>query len=50
MILKCTCVHAYQDQRYGAGMRAHTPLKNGNQRCTVCSKVKTPAGDETTKK
>ena len=39
MIQKCEnskCVSAYQDQRYGKGMRAHTTDKNGKHHCTVC--------------
>ena len=42
MILPCTCDHAYQDQRYGKGMRVHNPEKRRpgmpqTYTCTVCS-------------
>ena len=42
MILKCSCRHEYQDEKYGPGKRVHNlaPGKNRNEvtwRCTVCS-------------
>ncbi len=38
MIQKCdNCKpHAYQDQKYGLGMRVHTTDKHGVNHCTVC--------------
>lgn len=39
-ITKCDCVHAFQDETYGKGMRAHNPRKSGAYRCTVCGKEK----------
>lgn len=39
MILKCICIHADQDRRYGAGFRVHNERKGGGVfRCTVCQK------------
>lgn len=38
-VLPCTCTHAYQDQRYGAGKRLHNyggTTKTPFWRCTVC--------------
>jgi hypothetical protein len=33
------CVSAYQDKRYGKGMRVFNYMaKNGGRRCTVCAK------------
>lgn len=46
MILKCTCKHQYQDDKYGQGMRVFNiiPPKKGisqeSYRCTVCGQVK----------
>jgi hypothetical protein len=35
--LRCTCKHAFQDGRYGQGMRVHNPMvKENRARCTVC--------------
>lgn len=39
-ILPCTCKHAYQDERYGAGNRVHNPRKGGIFACTVCGREK----------
>lgn len=40
IIRRCSCKHEYQDEKYGQGMRVHTPakLKTGDikPRCTVC--------------
>ena len=41
MILRCSCKHEFQDERYGRGMRVHNPCsdggpKHGQARCTVC--------------
>jgi hypothetical protein len=38
-IIKCTCLHSYQDELYGAGMRAANPTASGQFRCTVCGTV-----------
>lgn len=38
-ITKCTCVHKFQDEKYGLGMRVHNPNKNGYI-CTVCRNQK----------
>ena len=39
---RCSCSHAFQDERYGYGERVMTPGKGANTsikwRCTVCSK------------
>lgn len=37
--IMCGCPSAYQDQRYGLGMRLHNKTKNG-YRCTGCNKDK----------
>jgi hypothetical protein len=48
-IIACRCVHSYQDQKYGAGLRVHNRAKETGKgatsnviewRCTVCSSVK----------
>lgn len=44
MIIKCTCKHKYQDEKYGPGMRvANAKAVSGNgvtmHRCTVCGLV-----------
>lgn len=48
-ILKCTCKTGqsaeYQDEKYGPGMRVHSPLKKGEKskqqyRCCVCAVVR----------
>jgi len=36
-IKKCYCEHAYQDAKYGKGMRVCNKRVNG-YRCTVCGK------------
>jgi hypothetical protein len=36
-IIKCTCVHEYQDQKYGKFNREMN-LCEGGYRCTVCGK------------
>jgi hypothetical protein len=52
MILNCSCVHAWQDAKHGAGRRVHTPAsgkgKNGGGGgsewyCTVCNTKKSPS-------
>lgn len=40
-ILKCTCVHAGQDEMYGKGFRLMNPCgksQDSGYRCTVCGK------------
>ena len=43
-IKKCTCVHDWQDWKWGKGMRVHNPITNKTNvnkwRCTVCLKEK----------
>ena len=42
-VLKCTCDHTYQDEKYGYQMRVHNQCKLGSDvgwRCTVCKKEK----------
>lgn len=45
-IIKCTCVHEYQDAVYGKWNRVMNPIgkgdkggKDGTHRCTVCKKT-----------
>lgn len=46
MILRCSCSHAFQDAKYGSGMRVHnSSLKGKAWRCTVCG---TERGDDGT--
>jgi hypothetical protein len=35
----CSCLHGYQDERYGRFKRLHNVTKEGKWRCTVCSKI-----------
>lgn len=41
-VVKCECISAYQDARYGPGKRAANRCKPGSEgqyhRCTVCGK------------
>lgn len=44
-IISCSCVHAYQDERYGEGKRVHnsgakTTGAKVTYTCTVCGSVK----------
>lgn len=42
-IIKCSCKHEYQDQKYGENLRVHIVLdKSGkiSYRCTVCGNTK----------
>ena len=45
-IKKCTCANAYQDKKYGKGLRVHNRTKQKDEkhlqgwRCTVCKDVK----------
>lgn len=40
-IIRCDCVHEYQDKLYGKGNRVCNVMKNADKaRCSVCSKVK----------
>lgn len=43
MIVRCSCRHVYQDQKYGPGFRVHNTTKTGNVRCTVCATEKSVA-------
>ncbi len=39
-VIRCTCAHDFQDERYGKSMRVHNAFKEGDRiryRCTVCS-------------
>ena len=44
-VLNCNCVHEFQDQRYGRGMRLANRMKQSEGdklsrwRCTVCGNV-----------
>jgi hypothetical protein len=43
-IVHCTCVHKYQDAKYGVGNRVANYARNANNkqggyRCTVCERV-----------
>lgn len=41
-VRKCSCVHEFQDKRYGKGKRVHTySSKDDEYRCTVCGLAKT---------
>lgn len=35
IVARCTCVHEYQDGRYGAGLRVHN-VGSKKAVCTVC--------------
>ena len=37
-VKKCTCIHAYQDKRYGKFLRVHNKGTKGWV-CTVCRNV-----------
>jgi len=39
-ILGCTCLHPYQDKRYGKGRRVHNKKRDGKCTCTVCGTTK----------
>ena len=44
-VKKCTCKNAYQDKKYGKGMRVMNKLYKGKSgdskhRCTVCNSEK----------
>jgi hypothetical protein len=43
-IMRCTCVHSYQDEKYGKGMRVHSRRVKGRAplgwRCSVCGTTK----------
>ena len=45
MIMRCSCVSAYQDKTQGRGNRIHNPVnkkgKGNVWRCTVCKKETT---------
>jgi len=44
LLLGCNCQHAFQDERYGRGIRVHNAAKEGNCRCTVCGRVRPRSG------
>lgn len=54
-IVSCSCVHPFQDERYGPGQRLAVSCKSSQAgvlrfRCTVCGKVhefggKSPPGE-----
>ena len=48
MILRCTCVHEFQDEHYGKQMRLHNDCRPQGIilrfRCTVCGDVKQVPG------
>lgn len=41
-VMRCTCQHAFQDERYGQNMRVHNAMRKPKPgwRCTVCLKEK----------
>jgi hypothetical protein len=54
-IVKCTCKHAFQDERYGPGNRVMNPCrpaggKDTAVRCTVCLKEKSIGVEKLTPK
>ncbi len=49
MILSCSCVNTYQDEKYGKEKRVHNLCKPKNPgtdiyRCTVCGAIKNISG------
>jgi len=42
MLYKCSCYHAYQNKKYGFGIRVHnlSGKDSTKARCTVCGTVK----------
>lgn len=42
-VIKCNCVHEFQDRIYGKGMRLANEMGDNNgYRCTVCGKEYKP--------
>lgn len=39
-VLRCKCDHAFQDEKYGKGMRFHNGNRKGKHTCTVCGDKK----------
>ena len=44
-VIPCTCIHEFQDAKYGRGNRVHNWARSGNNkiggwRCTVCKTMK----------
>jgi hypothetical protein len=37
-VRRCVCKHAFQDTRYGSGMRLCNITGSNGSRCTVCSR------------
>ena len=49
-IIKCDCIHSFQDRMYGKGKRVHNRMLNPTRwRCIVCSDVKTDFSGEENK-
>jgi len=47
VILKCTCNHQWQDEKYGKHRRVMNELKEGGTyRCSVCKKERGSSGSE----
>lgn len=41
VVKNCSCMHEYQDKKYGKGKRIHNvTIKGTTARCTVCGNVK----------
>ena len=40
VILRCNCIHSYQDEKYGLFMRVMNRKQKDGFRCTVCGKVR----------
>jgi len=48
-IMKCKCVHTFQDKTYGKGNRVHNVKQRDSKiqyRCTVCGNVREEGKDE----
>jgi hypothetical protein len=55
MIASCssckeTRASKFQDEMYGKGKRAHTPMVGGKMRCTVCGNERYASGEAAPKK
>ena len=37
VIVRCKCKNAYQDERYGKGLRVKNRMSKGMVRCTSCA-------------
>lgn len=38
-LIKCACVHPYQDQLYGQGVRVGNEMRTGQVKCSVCGTI-----------